>query len=105
MSNLIFKNNQALNVSFLVVAEQKKPAINLDRSNSEYLLNVNGLTVYKLVKPFVPDEAWGIEQVNMVDVVSPLSDEVPKYILDKGNLLGKISVSYTHLTLPTTPYV
>ena len=29
----------------------------------------------------------------------------PGYIMIKANLTGEVPVSYTHLTLPTTPYV
>ena len=66
----------------------------------------DSLSVLKIIKKINPNEIYNLGAQSHVGV----SFELPEYTtnvdaLGTLRILDSISVSYTHLTLPTTPYV
>ena len=61
------------------------------KTQSEPVAYLGGLAVY-------------ISVLTALAVTLPIGDKAPNDLFDDPQVLG-MSVSYTHLTLPTTPYV
>ena len=60
----------------------------------------------------INDPGAGVVALENVSVATPIDDgpEITEYIIGSGDVIsvyvpGMVAVSYTHLTLPTTPYV
>ena len=101
------QNQQALNVKVMVIDDSKTI-----RRSAETLLKKAGCEVVTAIDGFEALAKITVHKPDIifVDIMMPRLDGYQTCALIKNNQSFKatpviMSVSYTHLTLPTTPYV
>ena len=70
-------------------------------------LNISKIPIHVLVRPRPGNFIYNSNEIDKMknDIMSIMELGVNGFVVGSIKLNGEIAVSYTHLTLPTTPYV